>query len=113
MSAKKNDVLDCKPDLSMLPRVFKEQVAYGMMAGAAKYGRDNYVLGHRMNQLLAAAERHLDAIKDGEDMDRDTSDRVGIDVHHAALVCTNMLMLLHQIELGTIKDDRLTSLQSS
>jgi len=105
-SAKKNDVLDKKPDLSLLPKIFKEQVAYGMMAGAQKYGRNNYLEGHSINQLIAAAERHLDAIKDGEDIDQDTTDRVERTVYHAALVCTNMLMLLHQQQVGTLKDDR-------
>jgi hypothetical protein len=106
LGASKNDKLDNKPDYSLLPKVFMDQVSFVMMAGAEKYGRYNYTKGHNMSQLLAAAERHLKAIQEGEDIDKDCSDRVGIDIHHAANVAANMLMLLHQLELSTIIDDR-------
>ena len=104
--AKKNDKLDNKPDLSLLPKVFKAQVAYAMMAGEGKYGSFNYTKGHSIRQLIAAAERHLDEIKDDVDIDKDCSERVGVDVSHAACVVSNMLMLIHQTELGSIIDDR-------
>jgi hypothetical protein len=104
--ASKNDKKDLRADLSLLPKAFNNQVAYGMMAGAEKYGRYNYLKGHNINQLIAAAKRHLDLLQEGEDIDTDTSKRVGVDVHHAALVATNMLMLLHQLEQGTLIDDR-------
>lgn len=104
--ASKNDRSDNKPDYSLLPRVFMDQVSYVMMAGAEKYGRYNYTKGHDMTQLLAAAERHLKALQEGEDIDKDCSERIGVDVSHAANVAANMLMLLHQTDLGTITDDR-------
>lgn len=104
--ASKNDKQDNKPDYSLLPKVFMDQTSFVMMAGAEKYGRYNYTKGHDISQLIAAAERHLKCIQDGEDIDKDCSDRVGVDVHHAANVAANMLMLLHQRELGTLTDDR-------
>lgn len=106
MTAEKNDTKDNKPDLSLLPKIFKTQVAYTMMAGKFKYGKYNYTKGHKISQLLAAAERHLDEIKDGVDYDDDCTARVGVAVHHAGCVAANMLMLLHQLELGTLIDDR-------
>ena len=104
--ADKNNELDNKPDYSLLPKVFLDQVAYVMMAGEKKYGRYNYCKGHSMNQLTAAASRHLKAIESGEDIDSDCSDRINLKVYHAANVAANMLMYLHQQELGTLEDDR-------
>ena len=104
--ASKNDTVDNKPDYSLLPKVLMDQLAYVMMAGAQKYGRYNYTKGHNLNQLISAAERHLKLLQSGEDIDADTSGRINQQIHHAACVCANMLMLLHQRELGTLVDDR-------
>lgn len=89
-----------KPDLSLLPRGFKEAVARVMMFGVQKYGRWNYAKGHSLNQLIAAVERHLDAIKSGEDLDTESNQL------HWGHVAAGALMALHQAELGTLKDDR-------
>lgn len=104
--AKKNNVLDNKPDYSLLPREFLDEVAYVMQAGAIKYGRYNYCKGHNSSQLTSAATRHIKAIEAGEDFDKDCSERIGRDVSHAACVAANMLMYLHQKSLGTLEDDR-------
>ena len=106
MSADKNDSKDNKPDYSLMPKVFMDQVSYCMMAGAQKYGRYNYTKGHKYSQLIAAAERHLKCLQDGEDIDQDTSTRVQTPITHAACVAANMLMLIHQDSIGTIEDDR-------
>jgi hypothetical protein len=110
MSASKNAKRDGKPDLSLLPKVFLDQVAYAMMAGEKKYGRYNYTKGHKISELIAAAMRHLSAMNEGEDADQDTTHRLdnGQVVSHAACICANMLMILRQTELGTITDDRFT-----
>jgi hypothetical protein len=89
-----------KEDLSLLPRVFKAGVAQAMMAGAVKYSRYNYLEGFRLMRLLASAERHLDALKDGEDLDPETG------VPHWALLAANCLMIAHCAEYGTLEDDR-------
>lgn len=106
MSASKNDRTDNKPDYSLLPKVFMDQVSYVMMAGAKKYGKWNYTKGHELTRLTSAAVRHIKAIEAGEDVDGDTSERLGIAIHHWACVAANALMALHQLELGTLKDDR-------
>lgn len=113
MSADKNDKKDRKPDYSLIPRALLDHLAYAMMAGEEKYGRYNYTKGHRISQLTAAAVRHLKAIESGEDYDADTSDRIGLSVHHAGNVAACMLMLLHQQELGTLVDDRFKSTKSA
>jgi hypothetical protein len=64
--ASKDNVKDNKPDYSLLPKIFLDQVAYGMMAGEKKYGRYNYTKGHKVSQLLAAAERHIKIYQEGE-----------------------------------------------
>jgi len=108
VSASKNDKLDRKPDYSLIPKIFLDQLAYAMMAGEDKYGRFNYTKGHKLSQLTAAAVRHIKCLEDGDDFDNDCSERVGVSVHHASNVAACMLMLLHQRELGTLMDDRFT-----
>jgi hypothetical protein len=86
-----------------------DQIAYTMMAGAQKYGRYNYTLGHNITQLTAAATRHLKLIESGEDVDKDCTERLGapgIEILHWACVAASALMAIHQLELGTAKDDR-------
>ena len=106
MSADKNDKQDLKPDYSLIPKSFMDGVAYSMMAGELKYGRNNYTEGHKITQLTAAATRHLKQIEAGELVDEDTSDRLQREVTHMGCVAASMLMLIHQLELGTSVDDR-------
>jgi hypothetical protein len=93
-----------KIDLSLLPPAFKDQVAQVMEFGAKKYGRYNYIKGHRMcEDLLAAIERHVRDLQSGQDVAEDSK------LSHFAHIAANCLMALHQIQLGTIKDDRFTA----
>ena len=109
----KNDVKDCKPDYSLIPKSFMDQVAYVMMAGAVKYARDNHRNGHTSNQLTSAAGRHLKLIETNEDIDKDTTERLksvygenAPGILHWACVAASALMAIEQIHLGTHKDDR-------
>jgi hypothetical protein len=124
IGAAKNATLDGKPDYSLIPKSFMDAVAYVMMSGQLKYLRENYRQGHSSNTLTAAATRHLKLIESGEDIDKDTTERLkngcidiagqfnqGIgptspDVLHWACVAAGALMAIEQIELGTHKDDR-------
>lgn len=106
MNADKNDIKDVKPDYSLLPKIFMDQVAFVMMAGKQKYGEFNYTKGHSVRQLTSAACRHLKLIEAGEDLDIDTSTRINVEIHHWACVAANALMALHQLDLGTHQDDR-------
>lgn len=89
-----------KPALSMLPLAFEGPVARVMMFGATKYGRDNYLTGHRVTGLIDSIKRHTAAIMEGEDLDPESGQP------HWAHIAANCLMALHQTQLGTIKDDR-------
>ena len=106
MKAGKDDVRDLKPDYSLIPKSFMDQVSYCMMAGAIKYGRDNYRKGHSFTQLTAAACRHLKCIESGVDIDEDTTNRIGVSIQHWANVACCALMAIEQIRMGTIRDDR-------
>ena len=67
-AAKKDNLKDNKPDYSLLPKIFCDQVSYCMMGGEQKYGRFDYLNGHKLTELTAAAMRHLKARESGEDV---------------------------------------------
>jgi hypothetical protein len=98
MSAKHFD--EGKPDLSLIPSVAEEAMARAMMYGTNKYGRYNYCNGHEAGKLIASAKRHLSAWYNGEENDKESG------VSHLGHAMCNIAMLLRQIELGTMKDDR-------
>lgn len=89
-----------KPDLSLLPRAAKEEIAKAFMFGQKKYGRYNYLGGMDWTRLLAAAERHITAFNDGEDLDPETGiNHLG---HAGACIC----MLLEYIKNERGNDNR-------
>lgn len=62
-----------KVPLSLIPRTAKILIAMGLAVGAIKYGEYNWrVAKVRIRLYLEAAERHLDALMDGEDLDPET-----------------------------------------
>lgn len=100
-SAKKSD--ENKPDLSLLPRNAKEEVAKVFMFGAEKYGRYNYLKGMDWTRLIAAADRHMTKWNDGETLDEES----GLN-HLAHAICGLMMLLEYKArDLGT--DDRYKS----
>ncbi len=98
MSAAKND--QAKPDLSLIPMVSNIEHAKAFMVGEKKYGRYNYCKGHKASQLIAAMKRHADAWFNGEENDPVDGQ------HHLGSIMACCSMLLRQMELGTLKDDR-------
>jgi hypothetical protein len=96
-SAAKNDKE--KIDLSLIPYISNIEHAKAFMVGQKKYGRYNYCKGHNASQLVAAAQRHLNAWFNGEELDPDGQ-------HHLGSVMACCSMILRQVELGTLKDDR-------
>lgn len=89
-----------KADLSLIPSVAEEAVARAMMYGEKKYGRYNYCKGHDASQLIAAAKRHLSSWMSGQENDPESG------VNHLGHAMANCLMLLHQQQLGTLRDNR-------
>lgn len=102
MEAKKDD--SQKIDLSLNPKVALEQMAVAFMLGEKKYGRYNYTAGMDASRLIGACLRHVHTWMDGEDTDAESG---GSHLGHA-LAC--LAMVLHQAELGTLKDNRRSSL---
>lgn len=91
---------DGKPDLSLIPFVAEVAMAQAFMYGSKKYGRYNYCKGHDLSQLIASAKRHISKFYAGEDVDNESG------IHHLGHAMVNLAMILQEIELGTIKDDR-------
>lgn len=89
-----------KPDLSLLPKEFLEEVAKAFMHGEKKYGRYNYRAGMDWHRLVAACLRHISAFNEGEDTDSESNySHLG----HAG-ACIAMLLVYQTNKLG--KDTR-------
>lgn len=97
-SASKND--QDKIDLSLIPYISDVEHAKAFMIGEKKYGRYNYCKGHKASQLVAALLRHAKAWNSGEEYDPKDGQ------HHLGSVMACCSMILRQMELGTLKDDR-------
>ena len=89
-----------KADLSLNPLIAIEQMARAFMLGEKKYGRYNYTAGMDASRLIAATLRHVHQWQDGEDNDPES----GASHLGHALAC--IAMLLHQQQLGTLRDNR-------
>lgn len=89
-----------KPDLSLIPYVALVEEANALMVGEKKYGRYNYCLGLKASQEVAAVMRHLAQWFNGEE-------RCQVDgQHHLGSAKAGISMILRQMELGTLEDDR-------
>jgi len=100
--AEKNDRRDNKPMLRYMEVDFLYRVCDAMEAGALKYSADNYLLGHEDKALLEAMLRHIWAVLSGEDIDEDTTKRLGRPVHHLACAAANINMYFAQLKAGTL-----------
>lgn len=92
-----------KINMALLPTAGKIKVAQCMEDGAHKYGPFNWRdVNKKVGYMtyLAAAERHLDAFKDGEDLTRDSK------LCHLASICAGLMVLIDAIECGTAIDNR-------
>jgi hypothetical protein len=85
-----------KPDLSLLPRDFLDEVAKAMQYGERKYGRYNYRGGMSWHRIVAAAMRHITAWNDGEDTDKES----GVSHLGHAGACILMLCVLVKNKKG-------------
>jgi len=86
-----------KPDLSLLPKEFLEEVARAFMHGEKKYGRYNYLGGMDWHRLIAASMRHITAFQDGENLDPES----GLNHLGHAGACIAMLLTYCNRSLGT------------
>lgn len=89
-----------KPDLSLLPKEFLEEVAKAFMHGEKKYARYNYLAGMDWHRVIASAFRHLSAFNEGEDLDTESGN------NHLAHAGACIAMLLVYYKRGIGKDTR-------
>lgn len=81
----------------LVPTAFEDQVALLFAAGATKYEDHNWRRGYPLSLSIAAAYRHLGAIKRGEDYDQNSSERIGQPVTHAAAVAFHMAVIIEHL----------------
>lgn len=86
-----------KPDLSLLPREFLDEVAKAMMYGEKKYGRYNFTGGMAWHRIISACLRHITAFAGGEDNDQES----GVSHLGHAGACVLMLCVYYRRNLGT------------
>jgi len=98
-AAKKNDKKDGKVPLEYLRLDGISEMCEVFAFGASKYGKDNYLLGHHIDQLTAATLRHILAFQSGEELDPETKKS-----HIAHAQCC-LAMIQTQKTLGTLRRD--------
>ena len=87
---KKNDRIDGKVRMDLLPWPELEEVARVLTAGAKKYGANNWQgLEDGYERYKGAMLRHLTEVEKGIEIDADTGCR------HIAQVACNALFMLH------------------
>jgi hypothetical protein len=91
-----------KPQLHLVPAVLTEQAAAALATGATRYGIRNFrATKVRASTYVSALMRHLDAWREGEDLDPESG------LSHLAHVAANVAILLDTAKHGTLEDDRL------
>lgn len=97
----KDRIGDTKPQMHLVPAALNIEVARVMADGARKYGPYNW-REHpvRMTVYLSAIERHEAALKDGENLTRDSG------VKHLAAIAASCAILLDAEATGNLIDDR-------
>lgn len=92
-----------KVPLHLVPPSATHHLALAFKDGAAKYGPYNWRdKGVSASVYIAAAMRHMDAFRDGEDLSRDAQ------VHHLGHVMACCAIVLDAMSVGMLNDDRPT-----
>ncbi len=81
-----------KPDHSMIEQGLLDELAFALMEGQEKYGRDNWKKGMPWEDCFAAASRHLFKAKDLEKYDKEAK---YFKVRHLAQVIANCMFMLY------------------
>lgn len=84
----------------LTPPFAQEQYARVMTFGASKYTENNWRLGMKWSNVIASCERHLQAIKNGEDFDKESG------ILHSAHLMTNAAFLTEYYKIFPQGDDR-------
>ena len=90
-----------KAPMWLLPPVALEQTAWVAKLGAEKYGPFNWrKTGVCATTYVSAIMRHLNAWRDGEDLDPESG------ISHIAHIATSCNILMDAAACGTLQDDR-------
>lgn len=89
-----------KSRYDLIPAFAQEQYAKVLTRGAEKYAERNWELGMKWSKVIASLERHLQAIKRGEDFDIETG------LLHSAHVMCNAAFLTEYYKIFPQGDDR-------
>lgn len=84
----------------LVPQFPLEQIARVLTYGAQKYEENNWRRGMKWSNVIASLERHLQAIKSGEDFDPETG------ILHSAHIATNAMFLTEYYRTFPSGDDR-------
>lgn len=97
-----------KLPLHLVPSVLNIYASLAFLEGALKYGAGNYrAIGVRFSIYIAALERHLQKVKDGEWADKTT----GVPHFSSILACVGII--LDAKHCGKLTDDRLPSVPTA
>lgn len=89
---------DGKPSMGLIPPEAELAEAHVWGYGATKYGLHNWRKGMSITRILSCLQRHLTAIKQGEDYDPETKQP------HAAHIRTNAAMLIAFLDRPELDD---------
>ena len=89
-----------KPRVDLIPADAVLEIGNVFGWGATKYLEHNWCKGMSWSRVLASAERHLLAIKSGEDFDKES------ELTHAGHLAWNAIVLISYFKRGVGTDDR-------
>lgn len=89
-----------KIDTDLVPFELIVAAAVGLGLGEYKYTARNFEKGLSYRSLINSIERHCKALKDGEELDKDTG------IPHYMLIASSTAMMIHNVMQGVIIDDR-------
>lgn len=89
-----------KIDTDLVPFELIVAAAVGLGLGEHKYAARNFEKGLSYRSLINSIERHCKALKDGEEIDKDTG------IPHFMLIASSTAMMVHNVMQGVVIDDR-------
>jgi len=94
----KNDAIEDKPDLSLLPLDILAEVSKAYGYGTIKYKRNSHRGGFETHRMIAACLRHISEWNDkGQEYDKDAWEFANLKVHHLAMAIFNLICVLNSI----------------
>lgn len=89
-----------KAPVSLVPASYTAYCTAGLAYGALKYAEHNWRRGDKWTKVYESMQRHLDAFREGEDIDAESG------LPHLALAGCNLAFLTEFYDKGLGTDDR-------